>query len=329
MIVTPSSVAFGFVCLIGLLIGLVLVVATVPRLWRARPGRTGLEDSLVLGLVLGQSLLASQLLAWPLLYATMVSYVPLTRGAMCVFGVTQKAPWIVHSLEVLQPTALVMIGALVALLGVRRAGQITVSGRLVVGHVVACALISTATSTLGLAYLMGPKDTQPVSCCGAIFASPDRFSAVATGLFLGSKASTLILPVAVWLSALLAWVVVWIELSKPGTVREVVAALLAVFLSGASVLSLFETVAPTLLDRPTHHCAYCLLNPRNSPLWLSLPALICLWLATAIPVWRAWLAIAAPDSGAFRSRGWTVLVVLSLLAFWSIVLVPYSAHPVR
>src|SRR4051794_38955655 len=94
MILNTYAVLDGFVSLLRLLVGL-LVVGLGLAAWRAarRPAapeeRQALEDRGYLLSLLALLLLGLNLASWPLLYLLLQSYVPEWPGVMCVYGITR------------------------------------------------------------------------------------------------------------------------------------------------------------------------------------------------------------------------------------------------
>src|SRR5438552_1358970 len=95
MILNAYAVLDAFVGLLRL--GLAMLVVTLAlaawRTWRHSAGvpeeRKKLEDRGYLLFLVGGLLLGLNVLAWPIFYLLLQSYVPYWPGVMCIYGVTQ------------------------------------------------------------------------------------------------------------------------------------------------------------------------------------------------------------------------------------------------
>ncbi|MBI4864159.1 MAG: hypothetical protein HY815_28470 [Candidatus Riflebacteria bacterium] len=129
MIVTPASILYGGLGLLGIATGIALLVVALRGLLRGDGSSASAQSSLVAGLVIGQTVLAIRLFSWPCLYWVLKSWVPVTPGAMCIFGVTRSAPHLTGWLQVLEPATLLVAGAMFLVLGAYRAGGAERSAR--------------------------------------------------------------------------------------------------------------------------------------------------------------------------------------------------------
>ena len=314
MIITPAAIAYGCLSFLALLFSAGLFALAAPRFYGGQQVDRG--SGFVLLLALGQAALVVRLLAWPALYAMFASYVGLVKGSMCVYGVTQSIPALTKTLEVLEPAAFLVSGATLLLLGAYRGGSTRVTARVVLRHMAVAALLSLVASLVGLAFLFAPKQTQEVSCCSAVTDSAVQRGP--TGLVLEGPAARLVLPLTQSCALLLLLVQVW-QLAAPAPRRQFVAGGIAVLHLAFALAALFGPIAPVLTGSPDHHCAYCLVAPRNAPYGLGGVGLVLLTLATAAPIWLARLArYGEADRPRFR-----LAAVLALIGFWALVLVPY------
>lgn len=318
MIVTPAAIAYGCLSLLALVLSSALVVLTAQRLQvaEAKADRGG---ALALALAIGYAVLVLRLLAWPALYVMLASYVGLVRGSMCVYGVTQAMPGVTAALQLVEPAAFVVCGATMALLGAYRAGA-AVRPRRLLSHLALAAGISLAASIIGLTFLLAPKPTQEVSCCSAVAETPA--AAGPSGLRLAAGTSRAVMAVTQSLALALVLVQLW-QLAMPSRGRALLAAPIALAHAAAAVVALFGPIAPVLTGMRSHHCAYCLLSPRYAPHGLGALGFLLLALATAMPVWLAWLPLATGLEESARARRWRTAGVAALVVFWALVLAPY------
>jgi hypothetical protein len=323
MTITPAAIIYGFLCLLGGLMGLILLVICVQSF---RSGNRGIQDGLVLGLVLGQAIFLIRLLAWPSFYWVLKSYIPLIPGAMCVYGVTLSARRLTAAIEVAEPLAVLVTGAAFVLLSLYRRGGVSVPPRLVLKHLVPVALVCLVTSAAGLGFLFGQKSTEEVSCCHMAFDQPTRFSAQTIALVSSSFGARMLLSLTqsiamgylclqlVLLSSL------WLGLRR---IFQYLVVILAPVHLVAAVLTLFECLAPALTGVKGHHCAYCLVNSDTYPGVMACGLVLLLGLATFIPLWTFWVRRMVPEWGTGEARGWQILSVLCLVGYWASVLIPY------
>jgi hypothetical protein len=353
VIVTPAAIVYGVLAVMGILAGGALVAISVAG-WRAAS-----PAALVLGLALGQAALVIRVLSWPVLYWVLASYVPMIPGAMCIYGVTQSMRRLTAVLEIVEPVALVIAGAVFLVLGAYRAGRRGVTVRRILAHLAVGGVLSLVASLAGLAFLVHPKATREVSCCSVVFDDPLRSPLVAGGLVLGRDAGRLALAAAQALGLALLFAQAWTAIVPHGRAwRWALTALLALVHAAAAVFALFQTISPVLTGMARHHCAYCLGDPQHVPTALAIAGLALLGLATAVPIWLLWLRLAVPDDpgtpegrggasgadpGTPEGRGgasgadpgsaapgtagrmlWPALSLASLVGWWLLVLVPYG-----
>ena len=319
MIITPAAIAYGCLSVLALLLSSGLLVLAARRL--TGPAAAADRGSgFVLVLVLGQAALVARLLAWPALYAMFASYIGLIKGSMCVFGVTQSIPALTHTLEVLEPTAFVVAGATLFLLGAYRAGSAAVSARTVLRHMAVAALLSLVASVAGLAFLVAPKEKQEVSCCSVV-TDAQALRGGPYGFLMSTKVERVVLPLGQSGALALLLFQVW-QLAQPLRRRAMLAGPLALVHLALTLVALFGPIAPKLTGVPDHHCAYCLVSPKTAPYGLGALGLFLLTCGTCVPLWLAWLARAAQTDTADRG-GLRLFGMVALVGFWALVLIPY------
>lgn len=290
MIVNAHSIAALFVDAVSAVLAAVTLFLAV-RLFLARrdsgeagpDGRSRSEDRGYLLFWMATILLGVRLLAWPFFYATLHSFVWEVEGAMCTFGVTRVVPGLTTTLEVLKPLVFLLAGLWLVLFWLHKVGSADsdmVSGRgrsIVVGWLV---LVSTVVlvDSAGAAVLWARiSPVVPVTCCSAVTDDPQRFTAWMPESMFGAGYQRLL-----WYAYYLgnALVMIWAGASwwrsRPsakGCGKFCLGLLISlVLVNGAiTLLACIESIAPTLMKKPLHHCLYCLLQfVPDAPIFTSL-----------------------------------------------------------
>jgi hypothetical protein len=277
MILNSYAVLDGFLTLVRLFLGLLVVVLAI-RSWQAGKAKivsaddqTRLEDRYYLLILLASVLLVLNVAAWPLFYLLLQSYVPEWPGVMCIYGVTQIGagslgisrflPRLVHALEVTKPLLVFLSGAwLVLHLANRRTATAPLTGKvlLLVATLGGLAFVDSAAEA---AYLTIPKKEEmpSVGCCTEAFDSIRGADKFLPGALLDDEGRPWLSgayyvvngTMALALLAIAAW---------PGFLP--LRAGLTPLLLGAALsvpvnaFFLMEVAAPVLLREPYHHCPY-------------------------------------------------------------------------
>jgi hypothetical protein len=279
MILNAYAVLDAFLSLGRLLVGLLVLgfgVSAWRMTWREpTPERSkALEDRVALLYLLASLLLGLNLVAWPLLYLLLQSYVPEWPGVMCIYGVTQVGagslgpsrflPALLQTLQVTKPALVFAGGAWLVLHAVnRRTASGPLLGRVLLA-LTALGLLAEVDAVAELAYLAIPKQEEflAVGCCTAgseAWGRADRFL----------PASLLREHDRPWLWAAYFVVNLGMVFALGGCARRLrqsralprLAPLLlgAVLAAAVSAAFLTEVAAPRLLHLPGHHCAYDLI----------------------------------------------------------------------
>jgi hypothetical protein len=220
-------------------------------------------------------LLALNVLAWPIFYLLLQSYVAEWPGVMCIYGVTRVGtgsigaarflPTLLTVLQITKPLVVFLGGSWLALHLVNRETRTgPLSGRVVL-ILSACGLLAAGDAAAEIAYLGIPKKEEFVSagCCLADFegASASRF--YPGGLFTEGGRGWLYVAYFGVNAGLIAALGGAVRASRTHTpagwlVPLFVGGLLAV---AVNAVFLSEIAAPRLLRMPGHHCVYDLI-PR-------------------------------------------------------------------
>ncbi len=282
MIVNAYAVLDAFLCLLRLGLGL-LVLGLGASAWytwvRQAPApedRKALEDRGYLLFLLAGLLLGLNVVAWPVFYLLLQSYVAEWPGVMCIYGVTRIGagslgpsrflPALVQTLQLTKPALVFLSGAWAVLyLLNRRTQTASLTGRVLAG-LLAAGLLAVADAAAEAAYLAIPKKEQSLAagCCTEALdaAARDARFLPATRVGEGAVPQLYAAYYAVNGGMVLALLVAgrWFRRGLPG-------GWLAPLLAGAvlalavNAVFLVEAAAPRLLHLPYHHCPYDLL-PR-------------------------------------------------------------------
>jgi hypothetical protein len=232
------------------------------------------EDRSYLLALLGLLLLALNLVAWPLLYLLLQSYVAETPGVMCVYGVTRIGsgsagperflPGLLTALQVAKPAAVFVSGVWLTLyLLNRRTQSAPLTGR-AAAVLLALGLLGVADATAELAYLVIPKHEADRSqgCCTAVFDDPSHGVWIAPDAVLGlgdrsGLSAAYFAANVVMVSALSGYAA---RVRRRGRAPTLTPLLVAAFVTvPVTVAFVVEVAAPVLLRLPYHHCPYDLI----------------------------------------------------------------------
>jgi hypothetical protein len=279
MILNAYAVLDAFVALLRLGLGLLVLALGLAawRTWRrhafVQEQRTALEDRGYLLFLLGGVLLCLNVLAWPLFYLLLQSYVPEWQGAgvMCIYGVTRigtgsvgaarHLPRLVTALQVAKPALVFLSGAWFVLYLVnRRTRTAPLTGRVLL-VLLAAGLLAVGDAAAEVAYLGIPKKEEYPSegCCTRAFdsaAGADRFL---PANLLPEKDGRWLYGAYYGMNiGLMLAAGVCARLCRRGVPKGwlgplLVAAVLAVAVNG---VFLVEVASPRLIHLPYHHCPY-------------------------------------------------------------------------
>ncbi|MBI5378600.1 MAG: hypothetical protein HZA23_00395 [Nitrospirae bacterium] len=284
MILNPLSVA---ILLIGLLTLLLAALQTGFALkLHASLGpsptpdlRTAVEEQTHLMLTLAVVLLTMRMLAWPLFYATLQSFVPDIPGAMCIYGVTQALPTLSGALQVLKPIGFFLSGLWLLLYALNRAAKTAPLFRRNLALLAGVSAFLAADALGDLFYFLTLTPRQEVTCCTLITDLPTRASAVVPRTLLGAEFDHPLLSLYFAAQTLLAGGIGLAlfrhaETSPARRAGEGALALGGAAALGIAAIAFIEIIAPRLMGLPFHHDLYCFIQyvPDGS-LMLVLPLL--------------------------------------------------------
>lgn len=241
--------------------------------WRASrtPGaeeQTSREDRYYLLSWIALTVLALNIVSWPLLYLLLRSYIPEWPGVMCIYGVTQIGqdsigparflPGLIWTLQWFKPLLIFFTGSWFALYLLNRGTHCGVLTSRVLLAVSLCGAITVADASIELAYLVIPKKEEALSsgCCAA---PPAEGKGEASG---DSSVSPRVLDAGFFcgclaMSTALAWCSQRARFSR-GLLLGLAVAASATFWVGRTFLT--EVAAPEVLHLPYHHCSYDLIE---------------------------------------------------------------------
>jgi hypothetical protein len=211
--------------------------------------------------------LALRLCTYPLFYGALQSFVKDIDGAMCIYGVTQVLPNLCGFLEIIKPIVFFFIGGwLILHLSAKQCKtEAFVLKKLTFLLGITAAILIDSLGDL-IFFLSMSSDTI-VTCCTLKLDSTHRISMVICRYLFGQNDKELLLYVY-YISNLpligVAGYITWgkkLEAKIAGRKKNLglvfISALINFFLTG---LTLFEIIAPNLMNLPYHHCPYCLLR---------------------------------------------------------------------
>ena len=254
----------------------VFLIAWTWRAWRGSSGegRGGeaaarLEGRLYLSLMAAGLLFVLNLLAWPLLYAVLQSYIPQWPGVMCIYGVTRIGsgsegpsrilPGMLLGLQIIKPLTVFLSGAWGWMYMASRGTETAAHQGRVALLVVMFGALTMVEATLEGAYLLTPKREQfaEAGCCTAPLEAELRSGRFVPGAWRKTEADwtlALFVVVHLLLATLLAcrarrplnglgppW---WMML------------LLAAIAIPVGLAFLKEVASPRILHLEYHHCLY-------------------------------------------------------------------------
>ncbi len=263
---------------LGLVFPVVWLALSTWLRWRNAPDlatRFAVEDRSYLLFLLAGVLVALNLLAWPLLYLLLQSYVPEWPGVMCIYGVTRigtgsvgtsrHLPFLLEVLQASKPLLVFLSGGWFVLHLINRRTQTApLTGHILLG-VLATGLLAGVDSVAELAYLLIPKKEVFLAhgCCTAFLEDDHGPLRFAPPQLLEGVVAAWLIPVYLVVNA---GMVVALLLAARACHRQLPTRWLAPLL-GAGVFTLAvngsfvtEVAAPALLHMPDHHCPYDLVS---------------------------------------------------------------------
>jgi hypothetical protein len=296
------------------------------RAWSRRAAApddiTALENRSYLLFQMAGLLLALNIVAWPILYLLLQSYVPEWPGVMCIYGVTQIGsdslgpgrflPPLLKTLQTTKPALVFLSGAWFVLYLVnRRTRTAPLTGRLLV-VLLASGLLAVGDAAAEIAYVTLPKKEEFASgCCTEAFDGASRASRFLPAAFVGDAEAR-------YLYAAYYTVNVGMVLALGGyrwvSRHQAPKGWLPALLLGAVVslvvnaVFLVEAAAPRLLRLPYHHCPYDLIPKAPESL-----VAVALFLAGSFFV--GWACVAAWLGNSAETRPFLPEVVRRLLYF--------------
>jgi hypothetical protein len=279
MILNTFAVLDGFVALLRLLLGMVLVCFGT-AVWRtsqqanSAEARTGFEDRCYLLVLLAVLLLGLNLASWPLFYLLLQSYVKEWPGVMCIYGVirigtgtvgpSQWLPPLVQLLQLSKPVLVFASGSWLVLYLVNRQTPTAPLWNRLLAVLSVVGLLAVGDAALELAYLVIPKKEVflALGCCAEVFDAGGRATRFLPQALVGEDYRPFL------------WGAYWgmngaMVLATAGTRWRVRAGrgrywLAGLFVGGllcaaVNTVFLLEIAAPALLHLPYHHCPYDLI----------------------------------------------------------------------
>lgn len=316
MILSPATVLYAPLCVLGSIVGAALLVMCGVSASRRSGGAAASGDAAEAGeaavILLGQVAFVIRLASWPALYGVLAAHVPVIPGAMCLFGVLQSAPRLLTAMEILEGTGLVVAAMAALALGLYRAGRTAVGPEVLRAHLAVLGVISVMLGAMGLAFLLMDKGVREVSCCQGMSL---RDAAQTVRDFRLIEVLGRDLRVALTQAAALASMamIAWTAL-RPRPLPLILSPLLAIFHLLMALATVQADLAPALTGRPEHHCLYCIPVPGS----ISGAGLMAV--SVVVPILNSWYRfLLREDEPAAPSRIlWAAF--LAVPTFWGLVL---------
>lgn len=274
MILNSFALLDAFVCVARLVVACVLAVVAANGLRASQgnakaPPSPAIENRIYLVLLMAAVLVGLNVVAWPLLYSVLQSYIPYWPGVMCIYGVTRIGtgsdglsrwlPAILTTLQLTRPAIVFLSGGWLVVYLANRSVPVKGSSFRWLGLVALMSGLTVADAGLELTYLAIPKAERflQVGCCTTI-ASPGAAyrglapPAASTGRQLSIAYFGLTAAITAALGATLARrrpLRAWITTSL---------GIVAILLIPVSTAFVWYVAAPAILQLPYHPCAYCL-----------------------------------------------------------------------
>ncbi len=269
MIISPFTVIILFASVITGLLSLVILLISL-SIYKKTEGPIDtdiiglIEDRTHILLLSAMGVFIIKLLLWPFFYVTLQSYIPHVPGAMCVFGVTQVQPILSSTVQISKPVVFFLIGSWFILNRMdERSGKAVLDKRRAL-FLSGASLVSLSDSFGDILYFTNFKIKSYVACCTTLFDIPEkRVSASISSLFLGERYQGFIMP-AYYVSNILLIFMMAINLvyftyrKRYSPCLVSTEAIYAIFNAVVTIIATFESIAPSAMKMPDHHCIYCL-----------------------------------------------------------------------
>jgi hypothetical protein len=276
MILNAYAMLDGFVTLLRLLLGILLVGLTLSALRRqgrsiSLEERRLFEDRCYLVVLLAGVLLVLNLASWPFFYLLLQSYVKEWPGVMCIYGVTQVGlgsyglsrflPGLVKTLQVLKPVLVFASGSWFVLYLVNRRTATAPLWTRVLWVILGVGMLAALDAAAEAAYLVIPKREAQlaVGCCAEAFDADVRATCYLPHALLGKNYYPYLYRIFWGSNGLMVLVLATcIGLIHSGRSLAWLAGLLlgGVLCTVLNAVFLVEIAAPALLRLPYHHCPY-------------------------------------------------------------------------
>ncbi len=269
MIINSFTVIILFASVITGLLSLVILLISL-FLYKKMEGPIDIdimgliEDRTQILLLSAMVVFIIKLLLLPFFYVTLKSYISHVPGAMCIFGITQVQPILSSIVQITKPIVFFLISSWFILNRMdERSGKSVLDKRRIL-LLSGAGLVSLSDSLGDIMYFTNFKIKSYVTCCTTLFDIPQkRLSASVSSLFLGEGYQGFIMPTYYLSNILLIFMIainlVYFKYRKrysPWLIS--LGAIYAIFNASVTIVATFESIAPSLMEIPDHHCIYCL-----------------------------------------------------------------------
>jgi len=335
MILNSYAVLDGFVTLLRLGLGILVVYISAASLWRYYSGagrpeiRWLAEERSNLLFLLAGLLLILNIASWPLLYLLLQSYVSQWPGIMCIYGVTRIGagsvgpsrflPLLLTALQTMKPALVFISGSWLVLHWINRQTRTApLTGR-VLFIIFAAGLFAISDAGAEAAYLFIPKKEQFPSygCCAQAFDSISAANRFLPKAWIEEKDTPAVL--TLYYAVNLAVIVtlggsIWLRPSQRLGWRLLPLLALATASMIVSAVFLIDVAAPRLLHLPFHHCPYDLI-PRAPESLLAIALYCAGCLAVGWACVADWMGVHFESEAILPNivRGWLQLAFFAYL----------------
>jgi hypothetical protein len=333
MIINVHSVILLFIDGVSFALAVLLVGVTIGQLRSPRDRFQAdaverSEGKVTLLLLVALVLAALRALSWPLLYATLQSFVPSIEGAMCAYGVTRMLPRLGVGVQAAKPVVFFLAGGWLLLNRVDLETKTSPLARTKTIAMLAVAAFALVEIPLETALITGTRATFVVTCCTTVADVADRPTALVPSEILGGSYGRVLTGAFFGVGAVLVGLAAAGSLprrrGRPGAGLLAAGALLAAIAVPLAWIAAAEVLAPAWMGLPYHHCLYCFIVYRDAPLAVGafLLGIFCFWWAGILHLLARGEEAEVPAGGMIRRcRLWALFLLSSALGMALIHLV--------
>jgi hypothetical protein len=287
MILNGYAILDAFITTFRLGFGLLVVLVGISawRTWEARQPLAEKQQSIGARLHLlfqmAVLLLVLNIASWPVFYLVLLSYVPEWPGVMCIYGVTRIGtgsagparflPLLLQFLQATKPVLIFLSGAWLVVHLLNRRTRTAPLTSLVLGLVLAAAMIALSDAVTEMAYLVIPKKEvfPSAGCCMAVFSDDGNAGRFLPPDLVDDSHAPWAYAAYFGINGFMVVVLGRIFFLSRGIIdqKQLGIVMVAALVSGlVNWVFLVGIAAPILLHMPNHQCPYDLVTEAPSSL---------------------------------------------------------------